>query len=66
MALCALPAVVVMNQGLAGSEVLPRLLWVWGGLTTVMALRAASIWLPWRLGVGPFAALRRRAADKQA
>jgi hypothetical protein len=60
MAMCALPAVLLMNLGphnVGTAGALPKLQWVWGGLTLVMAFRGASIWLPYSLALPPFRAL---------
>jgi hypothetical protein len=64
MALCALPAVALMQLGphaLEAAPVLDKLLWVWAGLALVMGLRAASIWAPYSLRLPPFAVLRAAA-----
>ena len=69
MALCALPAVLLMNLGphnTAGAATLDKLQWVWAGLTLVMALRAASIWLPYALGLPPFKVLTPQQPQQQA
>lgn len=65
MALCALPAVVIMNLGphaVEGAAAAAKLQWVWLGLCLVMAFRAASIWAPYSLRLPPFAVLRAPAA----
>lgn len=68
MALCALPSVLLMNLGphnTPAAAALPKLQWVWGGLTLVMACRAASIWLPYTLGIPPFRALLQHQQHHQ-
>lgn len=66
MALCALPAVVIMNLGPHAVEgaaaAAAKLQWVWLGLCLVMGFRAASIWAPYSLRLPPFAVLRAPAA----
>lgn len=57
MAFCAAPAIAVMvfgsRLGLGGSA----LTWVWMGLSTVMALRALTIFVPYKLRLYPFQGL---------
>jgi hypothetical protein len=68
MAVCALPAVMLMNLGphnTAGAAPLDKLQWVWAGLTLVMALRATSIWLPYALGLPPFKVLSPQQQQQQ-
>ncbi|KAF6252887.1 hypothetical protein COO60DRAFT_491198 [Scenedesmus sp. NREL 46B-D3] len=57
MALCAVPAVVLMNLGphaLAGAAPAIKLQYVWLGLSLVMCCRALSIWAPYKLRLPPF------------
>jgi hypothetical protein len=68
MAACALPSVLLMNLGphnVAAAGPLAKLQWVWAGLTLVMTCRAASIWLPYTLGLPPFTALMQQPQQQQ-
>eukprot|EP00879_Flechtneria_rotunda_P026160 GHRR01027873.1.p1 GENE.GHRR01027873.1~~GHRR01027873.1.p1 ORF type:complete len:185 (+),score=66.40 GHRR01027873.1:68-556(+) len=57
MALCALPAVVIMNLGphaIPEGAAALKLQYVWLGLSLVMSFRALSIWAPYKLRMPPF------------
>jgi hypothetical protein len=65
MALCAVPAVVIMNLGphaLEGAAAAAKLQYVWLGLSLVMCFRALSIWAPYKLQLPPFKVLQQPAA----
>lgn len=69
MALCAVPAVVIMNLGphaLEGAAATVKLQYVWLGLSLVMCFRALSIWAPYKLQLPPFKALQGAAAAGRA
>jgi hypothetical protein len=66
MALCAVPAVIVMNLGPHSSgDVAAKLQWVWLGLSLVMGFRAVSIWAPYKLRLPPFRALLQQHPKQQ-
>jgi len=57
IAMCALPSIGFMLAGanfLAGASPQARLMCVWGGLVSVMVLRALTIWAPYKLRTHPF------------
>lgn len=69
MALCAVPAVVIMNLGphaVPAAAAATKLAYVWFGLALVMSFRALSIWAPYKLNLPPFNSLGPMAnQDKQ-
>lgn len=54
MPLCAFPAIACMLTSHLSSAPDKQLFAVWGGLTLLMVMRSLTIWLPFRLGKGPF------------
>lgn len=69
MALCAIPAVVIMNlrpHALpTAAAAASKLSYVWLGLSLVMSFRALSIWAPYKLNLAPFRSLGPVAKQQQ-
>lgn len=54
MAACAIPAIALVSYGASQATGGNTLVWVWTGLSVLMALRSISIAVPWLLKRGPF------------
>ena len=53
--ICAVPSVACMFYGLQfPSSGTAQLAWVWGGLIVLMAMRIATLWIPYRRRAPPF------------